>query len=197
MLNQKLASANPLAAELAGYISSEVNRLSALVSDSWILRGPCKPRPVPWRSRKSGQGGASVQEQWRGAGVTVERALSKGFAAGTLDATLCEQVFVNLVQNAFEAMGEDGGTLRLEVAQREDGNRRGVEVRIQDSGPGISAELREQIFNPFVTTKSTGVGLGLSIVSQIWTSTTDPFACWTRAVGARGSGCFPALENSI
>ena len=43
----------------------------------------------------------------------------------------------------------------------------GVEVRIADSGPGISPELREQIFNPFVTTKKTGVGLGLSIVSKI------------------------------
>ena len=42
-----------------------------------------------------------------------------------------------------------------------------MEVRIEDSGPGIPAELREQIFNPFVTTKKTGVGLGLSIVSKI------------------------------
>ena len=45
--------------------------------------------------------------------------------------------------------------------------RDGVEVRIEDTGPGIPAELREQIFNPFVTTKKTGVGLGLSIVSKI------------------------------
>jgi signal transduction histidine kinase len=43
----------------------------------------------------------------------------------------------------------------------------GVEVRIADSGPGIAPELREQIFNPFVTTKKSGVGLGLSIVSKI------------------------------
>jgi signal transduction histidine kinase len=40
-------------------------------------------------------------------------------------------------------------------------------VRLQDTGPGIPAEMREQIFNPFVTTKKTGVGLGLSIVSKI------------------------------
>jgi signal transduction histidine kinase len=43
----------------------------------------------------------------------------------------------------------------------------GVEVRIEDTGPGIPPELREQIFNPFVTTKKSGVGLGLSIVSKI------------------------------
>ena len=40
-------------------------------------------------------------------------------------------------------------------------------MRIADSGPGIPPELREQIFNPFVTTKKSGVGLGLSIVSKI------------------------------
>jgi signal transduction histidine kinase len=47
------------------------------------------------------------------------------------------------------------------------GSQEGVEIRIADSGPGIPPELREQIFNPFVTTKKSGVGLGLSIVSKI------------------------------
>jgi two-component system sensor histidine kinase HydH len=168
MLNQKLASANPLAAELAGYISSEVNRLSALVSRFLDFARPLQAETRPMEvTEVLDKALRPVEEQWRGGKVTVERAYPKGLPLVPLDATLCEQVFVNLVQNAFEAMGEDGGTLRLEVAQREDGNRRGVEVRIQDSGPGISPELREQIFNPFVTTKSTGVGLGLSIVSQI------------------------------
>jgi two-component system sensor histidine kinase AtoS len=42
-----------------------------------------------------------------------------------------------------------------------------VRVKLKDTGPGVPAEMREQIFNPFVTTKKTGVGLGLSIVSKI------------------------------
>jgi signal transduction histidine kinase len=42
-----------------------------------------------------------------------------------------------------------------------------VELRLADTGPGVPNELREEIFNPFVTTKKTGVGLGLSIVSKI------------------------------
>jgi len=45
--------------------------------------------------------------------------------------------------------------------------REGVELRLADTGPGVPEELREEIFNPFVTTKKTGVGLGLSIVSKI------------------------------
>ena len=64
-------------------------------------------------------------------------------------------------------MGSGGGTLRVRVTRANRANRHGVEVRIEDTGPGIPAELREQIFNPFVTTKKTGVGLGLSIVSRI------------------------------
>jgi len=62
---------------------------------------------------------------------------------------------------------QGGGTLRVSIARAERDGRPGIEVRVADSGPGISAELREPIFNPFVTTKKTGVGLGLSIVSRI------------------------------
>jgi signal transduction histidine kinase len=64
-------------------------------------------------------------------------------------------------------MGSNGGLLRVKATRTENANRDGVEVRIEDTGPGIPAELREEIFNPFVTTKKTGVGLGLSIVSRI------------------------------
>jgi signal transduction histidine kinase len=84
-----------------------------------------------------------------------------------LDESLSEQAFVNLIQNAYDAMGASGGTLRLTASRTHFASRDGVEVQIEDTGPGIPAELREQIFNPFVTTKKTGVGLGLSIVSRI------------------------------
>src|SRR3990170_6244298 len=60
-----------------------------------------------------------------------------------------------------------GGELQVSISRAERGGRPGVEAAIADTGPGVSAELREQIFNPFVTTKKAGVGLGLSIVSKI------------------------------
>jgi signal transduction histidine kinase len=97
--------------------------------------------------------------------VRVERQYEPNLPLVPLDESLCEQAFVNLIQNAYDAMGSGGGTLRVSAAAN--GNRDGVEVRIEDTGPGISPELNEQIFNPFVTTKKTGVGLGLSIVSRI------------------------------
>jgi two-component system sensor histidine kinase HydH len=168
ILKQKLEGSNALAVELSGYIFSEVNRLSALVSRFLDFARPLQadrqPSDVTEVLEKALR---PIREQWKGGAVVVERAYQPNLPAVPLDPTLCEQVFVNLIQNAFEAMGDKGGTLRMGTAAINDFARSGIEVTIQDTGPGISAELREQIFNPFVTTKSTGVGLGLSIVSQI------------------------------
>jgi signal transduction histidine kinase len=83
-----------------------------------------------------------------------------------VDPDLCEQVFTNLVLNAYEAM-PGGGKLRVGVSAANADGRRGVAVEVEDTGPGIPAELGQQIFNPFFTTKKDGVGLGLSIVSKI------------------------------
>ena len=75
--------------------------------------------------------------------------------------------------------------------------RRGVEVTLQDSGPGIPAELRECIFNPFVTTKPSGAGLGLSIVRQV----AEVHGATARAGNADDGGAvmtiiFPPLSDS-
>jgi two-component system nitrogen regulation sensor histidine kinase GlnL len=108
---------------------------------------------------------------WKGAAVRVEREYEANLPEMPLDENLAEQAFLNIVQNAYDAMGGSGGgaggVLRASARKSQGGGREGVEVRIEDSGPGIPAALREQIFNPFVTTKKTGVGLGLSIVSKI------------------------------
>lgn len=169
MLNQRLRSAEPLASELAGYILSEANRLSSLVSRFLDFARPLQldlslqslPQLVDLAL-------AAVAANWSGPPVKVERHYAADLPAIALDSGFCEQVFVNLAQNAYEAMSErGGGTLRVTIGRAERGERQGLEVRMQDSGPGVSAELREQIFNPFVTTKKTGVGLGLSLVSKI------------------------------
>jgi len=83
---------------------------------------------------------------------------------------------VNLIQNAYEAMGDAGGELRVETGEAERDGRKGIEVRIADTGPGIPVALREEIFNPFVTTKKTGTGLGSQSFPRLWTRTTARFA---------------------
>ena len=167
-LAKKLPPSEALAVELAGYISSEVNRLNALVSRFLdfarplrLERRPADIPPLVDRALKS------AHDRWPDAKVEVERADSAHLPQVPVDAELCEQVFANLVFNAYQAMANQGGKLRVRVAPAQADGRRGVEVSFEDSGTGIAPDVREQIFNPFFTTKKEGVGLGLSIVSKI------------------------------
>jgi two-component system, NtrC family, sensor histidine kinase HydH len=171
MLHQKLGESNPLASELAGYISSETNRLSALVTRFLDFARPLHtelaPQEITAALDRALHSVALSSTRKEEDPVRVERNYEANLPLVPLDESLSEQAFVNLIQNAYDAMGSGGGTLRVAAARANNTNREGVEVRIEDTGPGIPAELREQIFNPFVTTKKTGVGLGLSIVSRI------------------------------
>ena len=167
MLTQKLGESNPLAAELAGYISSETNRLSALVTRFLDFARPMHTELAPTDvAAAMDRALHTVALLRKGAPVRVEREYAADLMPVPLDESLSEQAFVNIVQNAYDAMGDSGGTVRIRIARSRAG-REGVEVGIEDTGPGVPLELREQIFNPFVTTKKTGVGLGLSIVSKI------------------------------
>jgi two-component system, NtrC family, sensor histidine kinase HydH len=168
MLTQKLGESNPLATELAGYISTETNRLSALVTRFLDFARPLHADLAPQDiTAVLDRALTDVVTLWKGAPVRVEKAYEPNLPPVALDESLSEQAFVNIVQNAYDAMGASGGVLRVKAATSNARGREGVEVRIEDTGPGIPIELREQIFNPFVTTKKTGVGLGLSIVSKI------------------------------
>jgi signal transduction histidine kinase len=167
MLSQKIEASNPLASELAGYIGSEVNRLNSLVTRFLDFARPSR------LELRSTQLSAivnhvleSVQNQFPEAHVTVHRQYAPGTPDVLVDAELCEQIFVNLITNAYQAM--DGrGRLRIAIAPESQNGRLGVGVVVEDSGPGVPADSREQIFNPFFTSKKDGVGLGLSIVAKI------------------------------
>jgi len=168
MLTQKLGESNPLATELAGYISTETNRLSALVTRFLDFARPLHADLAPQDiTAVLDRALTDVVTLWKGATVRVEKSYEPNLPPVALDESLSEQAFVNIVQNAYDAMGASGGVLRVKAATSNAGGREGVEVLIEDTGPGIPVELREQIFNPFVTTKKKGVGLGLSIVSKI------------------------------
>ena len=168
MLSQKLGDSNPLASELSGYISTETNRLSTLVTRflnfARPLHADLEPADITTVLDRALE---DVARAWKDGAVRIEKQYQAGLARVPLDGGLCEQAFVNIVQNAYDAMGPNGGVLRVKVNSALRDGQNGVEVRIEDTGPGIPAELREEIFNPFVTTKKSGVGLGLSIVSKI------------------------------
>jgi signal transduction histidine kinase len=168
MLTQKLQASDELSRELAGYISTEVNRLSALVTEFLDFARPLHAQLQPANLTSILDRVLDiVAVRWKGKPVQVECHYAADLPLVPLDESLCEQAFLNLVQNAYEAMEDHGGTLRVEVRRAAQNDRDGVQLVLADTGTGVPDKLREEIFNPFVTTKKTGVGLGLSIVSKI------------------------------
>lgn len=189
MLTKKLQATQPLESELAGYISSEVNRLNALVARFLDFARPQHVELRPLRvSSLVDRCLESVQAQLSGAKITVERHYADKLPKIQADEQLCERIFVNLILNAYQAMaaeeGDQRGTLRISIAPESPRGKPGVGVSIQDTGPGVPPELREQIFNPFFTSKKDGVGLGLSIVAKI----VDDHRGWIRLDTDSGSG---------
>jgi nitrogen-specific signal transduction histidine kinase len=172
MLSRKVADSEPLVAELAGYISSEVNRLNALVVRFLDFARPSKLELRPERiSEIVDRALEAATASFPNEKVRIEKQYAPNLPDIPADAQLCEQVFVNLITNAYQAMEAQAGspekTLHITIDKEVAKGRPGVAVFIEDTGPGVPPELREQIFNPFFTSKKDGVGLGLSIVAKI------------------------------
>jgi C4-dicarboxylate-specific signal transduction histidine kinase len=99
-------------------------------------------------------------------GVRIDCRLPPAPCSVVGDQVMLQQVVVNLVLNACDAMAETPADRRIVVVEALCG-RASVDITVRDSGPGIPADLRGKLFEPFVTTKPDGLGLGLSIVSSI------------------------------
>jgi len=76
-------------------------------------------------------------------------------------------VLLNIMLNAVQALAETGGAVTCSLARSRRGEREYVEICVADDGPSIPPPEQERIFDPFVTTKSEGSGLGLSIAARI------------------------------
>ena len=98
----------------------------------------------------------------RVAAIKVYKEFDPDLPAVWADANQLQQVLVNLITNAKHAMEDVVGERRLGISLRRNGSDH-IRLRVEDSGPGIPADLLTKVFDPFVTTKSEGTGLGLSI----------------------------------
>ena len=101
------------------------------------------------------EAGAAEQQ-----GVKVRAAIDQSIEL-PLERARMERVFLNLITNAIEAM-PDGGTLDI-GAERNGG---GILVTVDDNGPGIPNSVRQRLFEPFVTSRKNGLGLGLALSRQ-------------------------------
>jgi signal transduction histidine kinase len=156
---------NAIAREMAGYIRDEVDRTNSLITRFLDFARPqhlkmekgdlaaMLDRAIERFEREKSDAAASV---------TVFKNYSPDIPPIAFDAELMERVIYNLVMNAAQA-SPPRGVVTVKTRLVEDQ----VEVAVIDRGTGIDPANRESIFNPFFTTKSAGVGLGLAIVSKI------------------------------
>ena len=99
--------------------------------------------------------------------IVVSTDLAPGLPACRTDTQMIEQVLVNLITNAWQAMEGREGLKQLEVASAVQDGR--IVLRVSDSGPGVPPALRQKIFDPFFTTRKEGSGIGLSFSHRIVT----------------------------
>jgi len=105
-------------------------------------------------------------DEFKASRVSLETRLTPHLPVTNLDRGQIEQLLVNLLANALRAAGSASGARAVVVETRVETDT--VVVAVEDSGPGIPAEIRPRIFDPFFTTgENDGVGLGLSIAAQI------------------------------
>lgn len=99
--------------------------------------------------------------------IQLEVELAPNLPAVRADAIQIEQVLVNLLLNAMQAVDRSDGQQRRILTRTEPGQRGGVRFCVEDSGPGVAPEALEHIFEPYFTTRAEGLGMGLAISRSI------------------------------
>jgi two-component system NtrC family sensor kinase len=106
-----------------------------------------------------------MSQQLTQRGIRVVTDLPSNLPTVMAASSQIQQVFINLILNASDAMME-GGDLHIRARR----SRGGIEIFFQDSGPGVPMEFRPKIFEPFISTKEGGTGLGLTVSYNIVTA---------------------------
>jgi len=161
MLARQVTSENEVAREVAGFISTEVDRTNSLVTRFLQFARPLEVRLEKADLAQMLDRAVAAAER-EANGVAIYKNYDPAIAPFPFDAELMERVVYNLVVNAAQASAA-GGTVTVKT--RASGGT--VEISVIDRGQGIEPKDLGSIFNPFFTTKPTGVGLGLAIVSKI------------------------------
>ncbi len=163
LLAKSVEGNNEVAREMAGFISSEVDRTNALVTRFLDFARPLAVQLEQTDlAQVIDQAVAEIGQHVPPFDITIYKNYSPDIPPFLLDRQLIERVIYNLLLNAVQA-SPTGGSITVKTRQL-DGT---VEVAVIDRGSGIEPKHLESIFNPFFTTKSAGVGLGLAIVSKI------------------------------
>jgi two-component system, sporulation sensor kinase E len=155
-----------MARKLEQYLTvakGEVSRLDNIITQFLQAIRPTPPLLKPASLNEVVQKTLDLlQPELENRGLTIRCRLARQLPATPIDANQIQQVLVNLIRNAMQAMTK-GGTLSLQTGESPDD----VWMSVADTGGGIPEELLNRIFEPFYTTKKKGSGLGLMIVQRI------------------------------
>ena len=114
---------------------------------------------------RRGEEAAALALLGSGRGVRLTTEFARNLPSVFIDKVQIQQVLLNLIRNAVEAMHDSPRReLAIKALLSEDGV---VEISVADSGPGLPQRVREKLFQPFITTKPSGMGVGLSICRGI------------------------------
>jgi signal transduction histidine kinase len=161
MLSQAVSTENEVAREVAGFITSEVDRANSLVTRFLQFARPLELRPEKADLARTLDRAVALVER-EAPGVAIYKNYELEMPPFAFDAELMERVIYNLALNAAQATAPGGA---VTVKTRAAGGM--AEIAVIDRGAGIDSRHLNSIFNPFFTTKPAGVGLGLAIVSKI------------------------------
>jgi signal transduction histidine kinase len=151
-------------------IRAEINRLDRIVKDFLKLARPAEPQFATLTARPLLEEVAqllSSQLQKQNIELKLDSAAEAPFRA---DPQQLKQVMINLVQNAADAIAKDGTitlSARFAVQRLQGRTQEVVVLEVTDTGPGITPEVQEHLFDPFYSTKRDGTGLGLPISARI------------------------------
>lgn len=155
-----------VADKLQGYLDvakGEITRLDYIVSQFLQAIRPSPPKLQPASLNEViRESLALLGPELKNRRLHVEQKLASSLPLAPMDSVQIQQVLVNLIKNAMQAMTK-GGTLTLTTGEGADG----VWFNINDTGGGIPQDQINRIFEPFYTTKAKGTGLGLMIVQRI------------------------------
>ncbi len=151
--------------ETARIMIQEVERLDRVIGQLLEFARPSQLSTAPVRVADLVRHSLRLIEgDARSRGVELESVIPDDLPEINVDADRMSQVLLNLYLNAIQAMA-DGGTMTVAVSRNE--AKKSTVISIGDDGPGIPAQDRERIFDPYFTTKADGTGLGLAIVHKI------------------------------
>jgi signal transduction histidine kinase len=153
--------------EITNEILEQIKRLDKTVNDLLFFGKPTLPEPTCINVNTILKKTLMFASQHRG-GKNVETVLELNDNLPPLyvDPKQIQQVFLNLILNALQAM-RDGGVLTISSAPLDKDGQMWVRVSIADTGPGIPPQILGKIFTPFFTTKAQGTGLGLAICYKL------------------------------